>query len=810
MRFGRSTKHKNSSLASRLFGLMIALMFALSMMHASMMNEHDLPSRGIYLAQNHTDEHKTGRQAALSEPPVTLSVARPARPDPATQTRAISDPAAGMLYSPFALLDPQQPAKATHVGDRGVAVFVLSRRSARAARATARKSWAKSLSNVFFVVGTCCTLPPASRAPLSCSAVTKHSTATSLETGVESQGEDDDAEQASLVVSMCNEEERALEKEQKMHQDILRVPTPDVYSNVPQKLKYAFTYAADNTTAKWALVVGQNSVVRVKTLEHYLWQSYAGWDENIAFVIGNIVKNRSVPRSGPKAETLYLKNAAASPGMVYPRFAAKESGFLVSLPVARYVAENKDRLVDYKDVDVSLGIWLSEWTTQIRWTESKHMTTKAARCQDTETWVIGSNVQPAEIEECFASLSKLTNLMKYVFVLNLEKQPERWQRTVKLAMRAGFPNVKRVVGVDALLMPNPEAMVHEHVEDPVLSNRCGLQFNGKHCALPRTPFCNEKTGWCSSLTRFVKDKSKFNYDPAPGSELLSSNEKQLSPNKGWIANYLGIRNLLTEAVYKGHDTFFMLEDDVFFAKDFPSIFERTMAIVGPEFDAVYLGLSVHCYAELLSIDGNRAHNHKQVEKVWDINSHHSVYTFKGSIKDKVTFVGGNFGVVLKKAFAQRWLDGCMPIRTASDVRFTKLMDFQTKIYFIHPPIVNYYWHESNIDSGSLDSAADPALLVDPDIYDLGEKVRPKSLPSTSPYQNLLQSPLESTEQINREQQDLVRLQEQSDTLLSNVESLQENLETPYDDNDRTRALEVQTKKAEQTIVTLQERPNPQT
>jgi hypothetical protein len=82
----------------------------------------------------------------------------------------------------------------------------------------------------------------------------------------------------------------------------------------------------------------------------------------------------------------------------------------------------------------------------------------------------------------------------------------------------------------------------------------------------------------------------------------------------------------------------------------------------------------------------------------------------------MTFVGGNFGVILNKRFAKRWIDGCMPIKTPSDVRFTQLMDADTHIYYVHPPIVNYMYEDSDIDVNALSHRRKDA--GNSDIYDL--------------------------------------------------------------------------------------------
>ena len=255
-------------------------------------------------------------------------------------------------------------------------VTVLSRRSAFETRKIIRETWASGHDNVFFAVGACCPIPPSDRKKWSC--------IRAKATSIEDQTKWD---------TDCAKEDLKMAEEEQTYMDIIRMPDIDVYRHLPQKVKFAYIWGLEHTTAKWFLKTDDDSVVRVDTLDQYLTDTY---DASGVVVIGKIINHGRVPRGGKWAEPHYKPS-------VYPKFPIGSVGHVVSRPVASYIAENSDKLFNYQGEDVSIGIWLDEspLKSKVKWVTSKHMT-NSGNCKDTGKWVMGHNIKPATMRKCFA------------------------------------------------------------------------------------------------------------------------------------------------------------------------------------------------------------------------------------------------------------------------------------------------------------------------------------------------------------------------------------------------------------------------
>jgi len=262
-------------------------------------------------------------------------------------------------------------------------VNVLSRRSAFETRKTIRETWGSGHDNVFFVLGTCCPIPPSDRKKWTCTRAKA--------TSVKDQTKWD---------KHCSEEDLKITEEEKTYKDIVIMPDIDVYRHLPQKVKFAYTWGLEHTTAKWFLKTDDDSVVRVDTLDSYLEKTYNS-DEYV--VVGRISRGWGVPRSGKWAERTYKPSK-------YPNFPLGSVGHVVSRPVASYIADHLDKLFNYQGEDVSIGIWLDEspLKSKVKWVTSKHMTNKG-NCKDTNQWVIGHNIKPATMRGCFAHKDEIVN-----------------------------------------------------------------------------------------------------------------------------------------------------------------------------------------------------------------------------------------------------------------------------------------------------------------------------------------------------------------------------------------------------------------
>ena len=295
------------------------------------------------------------------------------------------------------------PPVQTYILKIQVAVFILSRRSAFETRQVIRQTWASGHKNVFFAVGRCCSIPPDDRKKYTCSRK-KPSSASSQKSW--------DAE--------CGAQDKKLANENDKYKDIITMPDVDVYRHLPQKVKYCYKWGLKHTSAKWFVKTDDDSVVRIDTLASYLDKTY---NSNKPMVIGQIAKRWSVPRSGKWAETDYKPSK-------YPNFPLGSVGHVVSKSVATYIADNSDKLFNYQGEDVSIGIWLNEspLKSKIKWVTSKRMTNHG-NCKDTGMWVIGHNIKPAKMRQCFAHKDELVTGSQKIqikdispFLLDLENR----------------------------------------------------------------------------------------------------------------------------------------------------------------------------------------------------------------------------------------------------------------------------------------------------------------------------------------------------------------------------------------------------
>jgi len=123
-------------------------------------------------------------------------------------------------------------------------------------------------------------------------------------------------------------------------------------------------------------------------------------------VIGKINYGTKVPRSGKWAESPdFTKD-------FYPPWPQGACGHVVSRPIANYVAGNKDRLISYQGEDSSLAIWLDESPLKdnIVWETTKRFTNQG-NCQDTRFWIIGHNISPTRMRECFAHTDEIDDIV---------------------------------------------------------------------------------------------------------------------------------------------------------------------------------------------------------------------------------------------------------------------------------------------------------------------------------------------------------------------------------------------------------------
>ena len=263
-------------------------------------------------------------------------------------------------------------------------VLVISRREMFKTRQVIRETWARGHDNVYFVLGTCCTIPPKRRKKWSC---------------VLGAEKPRTSEQVAWDAE-CRAVDQQLAEEQSEHRDLIQIRAVDAYRNLPQKLKEGYAWAVRNTTAGWVVKTDDSSVVRVGTLERYLTTHY---DATKATVVGTIFDNLSVDKKGKWAELAFAKNR-------YPKFPLGSHGHIVSRTVAAWIAEHKDSLFNYQREDVSLGIWLDESPLRknVNWVTSRHVAGNG-ECKDSTKYMIGHNINSSKMKQCFQQMDQLVH-----------------------------------------------------------------------------------------------------------------------------------------------------------------------------------------------------------------------------------------------------------------------------------------------------------------------------------------------------------------------------------------------------------------
>ena len=232
-------------------------------------------------------------------------------------------------------------------------------------------------------------------------------------------------------------DEEALANEQSLFNDLIRSASPDVYRNLPLKLKSGYEWAAQNTDAEWFVKTDDDSVLRVATLEHYLRTSFSPQGP---VGIGFICENCSAPFTGKWSDFEYKYDATQQDAFAewvrntsyhgrahrvlksrkYPPFPLGSYGHVVSRPVAEYVVRHQQSLYDYQGEDISLGIWIDEspLNESMRWITSEHVTNDG-NCENSSFWMAGHKISPQSMKQCHEHADESASLNAIVL-------PRRW------------------------------------------------------------------------------------------------------------------------------------------------------------------------------------------------------------------------------------------------------------------------------------------------------------------------------------------------------------------------------------------------
>mmetsp|Transcript_12893 Transcript_12893/g.37834 ORF Transcript_12893/g.37834 Transcript_12893/m.37834 type:complete len:238 (+) Transcript_12893:681-1394(+) len=230
-----------------------------------------------------------------------------------------------------------------------------------ATREVIRRTWAKGNSNVYFVIGSRCDIPPSQRMEYTCDRKRPESNSSTSE--------------IAEWESFTEKEDALLEEEQSVHHDLVFVPVVDVYRALPQKLKESYEWGTKHTDAEWFVKIDDDMFIDVGELETYL--SGKEFDSDTPTVVGKIAFSYGVLRTGKWTELIYEDDK-------YPPFPLGSKGHSVSRPIAEFVTENMDSLFNYQGEDTSLGIWLDEshLKKEVQWIASTHFISNHQNCNN--------------------------------------------------------------------------------------------------------------------------------------------------------------------------------------------------------------------------------------------------------------------------------------------------------------------------------------------------------------------------------------------------------------------------------------------
>ena len=98
---------------------------------------------------------------------------------------------------------------------------------------------------------------------------------------------------------------------------------------------------------------------------------------------------------------------------VYPRYANGASGYIISRPIAEYIAKNYDRLENYVLEDASTGIWIDEANFESpvnyvsdfeKFYSGGDWKRQLPICEQKNTFIIGHKLTPEMIKTCHSFL----------------------------------------------------------------------------------------------------------------------------------------------------------------------------------------------------------------------------------------------------------------------------------------------------------------------------------------------------------------------------------------------------------------------
>lgn len=243
-----------------------------------------------------------------------------------------------------------------------IIILVFSARENFARREAIRQSWAKNKSNIYFMVGEPCDIPPEFRSDYSCRS---ESSVPLLKKQTFAKKE------AEITHQLANEK------------NVVVLPMQDTYRNLPLKLRLSYEWALAHKPL-WILKVDDDCFVRVEKLN----RAAAKWNTS-QMILRAAGWQRGYPAKSGKWKELKWKG-------MYPKFPAG-AGHIVNYNLAVWVAQSRFEL--YQGEDTSLGIWLHQANFTTNFVEDTQFSTNG-NCHNTTKYVVGHDIRIASMKRC--------------------------------------------------------------------------------------------------------------------------------------------------------------------------------------------------------------------------------------------------------------------------------------------------------------------------------------------------------------------------------------------------------------------------
>ena len=221
-----------------------------------------------------------------------------------------------------------------------------------------RESWAAEKDNVYFLVG--------------------HSSCNLRE--------------HSKGFAHCRDEDHGmLMQEQLRFGDLVEIPIPDFYHNLPEKMVQAYHFVLSFLpNVDFMVKIDDDCFARPSSMERFL----EAYNPSANIVLGNIRVGIKPNRQGKWAEHKYQQE-------FYPPWPLGSSGYALSRTTAQHIVDHSSTLVRYQGEDTSLGIWMSELGLEATFVSVPSLVTHRGKneCRGPKL-IVGHKLTPWDLKTC--------------------------------------------------------------------------------------------------------------------------------------------------------------------------------------------------------------------------------------------------------------------------------------------------------------------------------------------------------------------------------------------------------------------------